>query len=284
MSQHGIVSTRRRTLYERSIHKHDGSGTGGHRRLLPAGRLGNDRTGGFTHIEVSRNNSDWVNAAATIRDLGLTVWACHGNLDFGSVSRNPSVRRQALQNEYVLLEQAACFAPCPYVIHYLNRFTDPEIRPIWHDSVAQLVNRTRQFALNIAVETAPYKPDQYARHPFSREIAEFVRSFASDDISICIDLNHSKLNEELPTVAHNCCGLISNIHVSDNLGIKEDHLPPGQGIINFDEAVSALRKAGYGGPINLEFRAIEPVTVKSLIRTEYSCPFVYPQIPPPPFR
>ena len=232
---------------------------------LPAG-LEMIAQAGFTHIELSRNHPDWVIAALTIRSLGLRVWACHGNLGLGSVSKDPSIRRRALQDECALLEQAAGFAPCPYVIHYLNRFADREITPIWHDSVAQLLDRARQFALSIAVETAPYKPDQYPRHPFSRQIAEFVRSFGSDDISICIDLNHSNLAEDLPTVAHNCCGLISNIHVSDNLGTREDHLPPGLGVINFAETVSALRKAGYAGPINLEFHTNDPVTVESLIK------------------
>ena len=221
---------------------------------------------GFSHIELSRNDCDWVSVGATIRDLGLKVWACHGNLGFGSISKDSSVRRQALEDEYLLLEQAADFAPCPYVIHYLNRFTDPEIRDIWGDSVGQLLDRARQYSLNISVETAPYKPEQYARHAFSGEIAEFVRGFGSDDISICIDLNHSNLNEDLVTVADNCRGLISNIHVSDNLGIKEDHLRPGEGIIDFAEAVCALRRAGYDGPINLEFHADEPVTVEALTK------------------
>ena len=177
---------------------------------------------GFTHIELSRNHRDWLSVAPAIKNLGLRVWACHGNFGLASVSSDPSVRRQALHDEYAVLEQAASFAPCPYVIHYLDRFADSEITTFWHDSVAQLLDRAQQFALNISVETAPYKPHQYARHPFSQEIAEFVRSFASDDISICIDLNHSNLNEKLPAVANNCHGLISNIHVSDNLGIKEN--------------------------------------------------------------
>ena len=81
---------------------------------------------GFTHIELRQAHSDWLNVAPTIKNLELRVWACHGRFGFASVSKDPSVRRRALQDELIWLEQAAGFAPCPYVIHYLNRFADPD--------------------------------------------------------------------------------------------------------------------------------------------------------------
>jgi sugar phosphate isomerase/epimerase len=46
---------------------------------------------------------------------------------------------------------------------------------------------------------------------------------------------------------------VKNIHVSDNHGEKEEHLPPGEGIIDFRSAFQALRANGYTGPCNLEF-------------------------------
>ncbi len=50
---------------------------------------------GFTHIELNRNYSDWPNIASIIKNLGLRVWACHGNLGFACVSKDPSVRHRA---------------------------------------------------------------------------------------------------------------------------------------------------------------------------------------------
>ncbi|MCK5844391.1 MAG: sugar phosphate isomerase/epimerase, partial [Victivallales bacterium] len=96
------------------------------------------------------------------------------------------------------------------------------------------------------------------------EVAEFARSFNSPNISVCIDLNHSNLNEDLTQVSENCKGLISNIHVSDNHGEWEDHLPPGEGIINFPEVFKALRDNGYVGPCNIECHVPDEITTQLL--------------------
>ncbi|MBR2373912.1 MAG: sugar phosphate isomerase/epimerase [Lentisphaeria bacterium] len=105
----------------------------------------------------------------------------------------------------------------------------------------------------LCVETAPYKPKHNQRYPDSKEIAAFVRSFEKDDLRMTIDINHSNLHEDLEQVCDNCRGLISNIHVSDNMGEWEDHMPPGTGIIDLKRAFAALRRNGYAGPCNLEF-------------------------------
>ena len=67
-----------------------------------------------------------------------------------------------------------------------------------------------------------------------------------------MDINHANLREDLESVGKNCAGLISNIHVSDNHGEREEHLPPGEGIIDFPAALRAMIDAGYKGPCNLE--------------------------------
>ena len=45
---------------------------------------------------------------------------------------------------------------------------------------------------------------------------------------------------------------IAHIHVSDNLGKTDDHLPVGAGTVNFSEIVTALKNIGYDDTITLE--------------------------------
>lgn len=87
---------------------------------------------------------------------------------------------------------------------------------------------------------------------------KFVRSFACDDLQMTIDINHSNLHENLIDVCANCRGLIASVHISDNHGEWEDHLPPGEGIIDFAGTFRALRRNGYNGLCNLEFHLPEP--------------------------
>jgi sugar phosphate isomerase/epimerase len=43
-----------------------------------------------------------------------------------------------------------------------------------------------------------------------------------------------------------------HVQASDNRGNTDDHLPPGDGIIDWERVGSALQRAGYGGVFMLE--------------------------------
>ena len=45
---------------------------------------------------------------------------------------------------------------------------------------------------------------------------------------------------------------IDHIHISDNLGEEDNHLPVGAGTVNFHEIVKALKGIGYAKTITLE--------------------------------
>jgi len=222
------------------------------------------RDAGYRFIEVSRKHTDVTDLSSLLDSVGLTVWSFHGSLGNDAVSASDMLRRKAIEKEFTTMAEAAAFAPCPYVIHYLNRFNDPAVMVYWRKSVDELCSRAESLGLNLAIETAPYKPQVNERYPGSEEIAGFVRSYASPHLSVCVDINHSNIHESLPDVCRNCSGLISNIHVSDNNGEWEDHLRPGEGIIDLPGTLCALTAAGYRGPCNLECHFPDLPTVEML--------------------
>ena len=206
---------------------------------------------GYRSVEISRKHRLLPQHPAAIESRGLNVWAIHGNLKPASMSADDAVRRQAVEKERVRLEEAAPFAPCPYVIHYLNRVHDPAAGDSFRRSVEDLLKRAEALNINLSIETVPDK-DSNERYADTREVADFARAFASPFVSVCLDLNHSNLAEDLGQAAKHCAGVISDIHVSDNHGQVEEHLPPGEGAINLLEALQAVADAGYAGPLNLE--------------------------------
>ena len=222
------------------------------------------RQAGYRQIEISRKHDDIADKKSIIDSLGVKVWSVHGTLSGDSISLSEELRRKSVEKEFIRMDEAQVYAPCPYVVHYHNRHQNPEIAKAFRKSIEELHEKAIETNLNLAVETAPYKPKQYDRHPDSLEIADFVRSFNSPNLSVCIDLNHSNLNEDLVRVSANCAGLISNIHVSDNHGEWEDHLPPGEGIIDFPKVFKALVKDGYTGPCNIECHISEQLTTQGL--------------------
>jgi len=207
---------------------------------------------GYQRVELSRKTLGWAACAPHIRRNGLSVWSVHGTLDEAAVSSSSDQRSEALAREMGQMEEAAAYAPCVYVVHYLNWGPEEGLELRWQNAIERLLPKAEELDLTLAIETVSYKPNKRARYPTSEEIAAFVRSFESDHLRACIDLNHSNIVESLSHVASNFTSLIANIHVSDNRGLEEEHLPPGEGVIDFETALCALSRAGYEGPLNLE--------------------------------
>jgi len=140
------------------------------------------------------------------------------------------------------------------VVHYIDRYRNGEITAFFREAVGRLAAGAAQRGFTLAVETASYKPDEYPHCPDTSELAAFVKSFDSPHVRICMDLNHANNHEDLVQAIRNCTGLIATIHVSDNHGTREEHLAPGEGVIDFEAAFRALREGGYRGAVNMEVR------------------------------
>ena len=219
---------------------------------------------GFEMIEISRHQKNILDRESQIRASGLKVWSIHGLLGSHAASDSPAERQATLDQEFRRLDDTACFAPCPYVVHYTNRVNDPQAAKNYHNTIERLYERSSQLGFNLAVETAPYKPQINERYPDSKEISDFVRSFGMKDLNMTIDINHSNIHEDIIDVCNNCNAIIANVHISDNHGEWEDHLPPGEGIIDFPAVNAALIKNGYTGPFNLEFHLADAPSVDKL--------------------
>jgi len=219
------------------------------------------RQAGYEYVELSRKQFDLASRADAIRSTGVAVWSVHGCLGGDAFSCDESLRKAAVAKEIARVEDAAAFGPVPVVEHYLYRQLDPVYGRNFRRSIEELYAASHDAGVILTIETVPYKPQINERYADSAEVAAFVRSFDAEDLRITIDINHSNLHEDLFQVCANCRGLIANVHMSDNHGEWEDHLPPGEGIIDFPAVFAALRECGYTGPANLEMHAgAAPVT------------------------
>lgn len=216
---------------------------------------------GFKYVELSRKHFDLAKRAEVILSTGVKVWSVHGLLDGRGVADDESVRCKMFEEESSRIREAAVFGKVPYVVHYLNRMNDPLYGRYFMEMIEQLYAVSHSSGVILTIETVPYKPKVNERYADSREVADFVRSFKADDLLMTIDINHSNLREDLLEVCANADGLIANVHMSNNHGEWEDHLPPYDGVIDFEATFAALREHGYCGPANLEMHGPETITV-----------------------
>ena len=222
---------------------------------------------GYRFVEIARVlDHGLVEEVAAVKKAGLQVWAVHGILGEGSISSDPAVRGAAVERAYRQAAECADFAPCPLVEHYHDRDFDPATTANFRRSVEELLEKVSLLGYTVCIETAPYKPEVNVRYPDSREITGFVRSFDREDLKLIVDFNHSNLHEDLLEVAKITAGLVRSVHVSQNMGQRENHLSPDDpaGVIDLKAAFDAFRKGGYSGPCNLEFKLPETPSAERL--------------------
>jgi sugar phosphate isomerase/epimerase len=67
------------------------------------------------------------------------------------------------------------------------------------------------------------------------------------DLGICMDVGHARLMGDVVEAIETCSGHLITTHLHDNRGRTDDHLVPGQGVVDWDAALLAFQKVGYDG-------------------------------------
>jgi sugar phosphate isomerase/epimerase len=209
---------------------------------------------GFAGFEIAITKEEYIPfILEAIHKTSAPIVAVHGAIRGNWLSNIPEEQEKAATLSAAYLSNFKEFAPCPIIEHYLDRYEDKSKGINFHKVMELLLEKTQKDNFIFCMENAPYKPEHDQRYPTVKEIASFVQSFGSNKMFITYDLNHANLNEDPVKACFDCQNLIKHIHISDNHNLREEHLIPGTGLIDFNAIFSALVKCGYQGPWNLEF-------------------------------
>ena len=81
--------------------------------------------------------------------------------------------------------------------------------------------------------------------------ASLVELIESDidagQLGICMDVGHARLMGGVVDAIETCSGHLLTTHLHDNRGRNDDHLVPGQGVVDWDATLLAFQKVGYDG-------------------------------------
>lgn len=118
------------------------------------------------------------------------------------------------------------------------------------EGVARLAEVAAQEGVVLGFE---FHPNMFVAtlHDY-RRLREVVRSPA---LRLTLDVGHSVCTDTRPVseVIAECNGDIVNVHLEDIKGRKHEHLPIGQGDVDFADVFRGLAAVGYEGLINAEF-------------------------------
>lgn len=86
------------------------------------------------------------------------------------------------------------------------------------------------------------------------ELISLVDEVNLPNVGFCLDVGHANLDKvNIPAAIQRMGNKLYEIHLHDNNGLKDQHLPIGFGIINWIEVIGALNEIQYPGPATFEF-------------------------------
>ncbi|MGD9895923.1 MAG: sugar phosphate isomerase/epimerase family protein [Candidatus Methylacidiphilaceae bacterium] len=118
------------------------------------------------------------------------------------------------------------------------------------DSLSVLHQAARSEGIALAVETL--LPHLLTADP--NVLLELVAPYPKQEVGICFDTGHCFLWRSWPleSLYRLLASRVIALHVNDNRGTTDDHLPPGEGKIGWRRWLAALRRSAFSGVFLLE--------------------------------
>ena len=142
------------------------------------------------------------------------------------------------------------FGRCP--IHESRRFLEGTKRR-YREFIKQCLSYAQDRGVTLTLENAAGQPIFYPSNV--EELRKFVTGL--EGIKITFDIGHAHLAERragrkdtgaaIARSIEALRGHLVHVHVHDNHGMEDDHLPPGDGDIDFKPAADTLRAINYDG-------------------------------------
>lgn len=177
-----------------------------------------------------------------------------------------SARRTSIREHKKALKQAAFLGVRYYVIHpggliygkwdqkrqlgwmsREKRFRD-RVRRLNISSLTELANFAGKLGVKVALENGSGLDIPYS------EVLSIVTEARLENLGICVDTGHANIFAKMKPaqVIREVGQLTWALHLNDNLGKGDLHLPPGKGNIDWSEVLWVLEEISYQGCLNLE--------------------------------
>ena len=129
-----------------------------------------------------------------------------------------------------------------------------------HESLVVLAATAATSGARIALENMRSRVDNPNRTGmYTHQLMDIVADLDPSVVGICFDTGHGNISEKgaVTEAFERCASRVIHVHLDDNLGVDDQHLPPGDGNIDFAAFFRTAKKTGYDGMIELELKVPE---------------------------
>jgi len=225
--------------------------------------------GGAQTIEIfaARQHLDYANRKQHVREIadwfrtsGIPLNSVHSPMyaDYESgrtgappvnVASTDRAQRIAAMDEIKRALEIAEQIPFKFLVQHLgtgNESFDDRKFEAAMTSVEHLRAFAKPLGVRLLLENIPNElstPDK---------LVEFIHSSHFDDVGVCFDFGHAHIMSNVAEGFEILRSHIRSTHVHDNAKDRDSHLWPGEGSINWKEAIELLRSAPHTPPLLLE--------------------------------
>ncbi len=211
-----------------------------------------------THLDY-HNISEVRRAGEQMRALGVHPVSFHApfaeRIDITSLNET---EREAAIHELLSACEAAALIGCEHVVLHPGperegRPHEEEFLQRMHHAAAAL-NRVASRCCELGVQLLLENMLPHLLFGHVRDMMYLLGEISTCNVGTCLDTGHAHLARETGMVIQKLSGHLKLIHLNDNRGDWDAHLPPGEGSIDWPWFISELRRNEFHGPLVLELQ------------------------------
>ena len=243
-------------------------------------RLETIRASGFSMIEVvfSSPHLDYKNparveeAAARIDTLGMEAYSFHApfadHIDISSP--DAATRQRAFEAILPAIDAAALLGVHYFVIHPGPENSDipsREERLLRIENVCGVLDRVAARCGEVGIQCVLENKLPHLMFGQSADLLWILACLKGNRVGACLDTGHAHLAGDLFPLVYKMAPYLRLLHVHDNKGHGDDHLPPGDGRIDWTALLKELAAVNFTGALILELAGgAEPDVVMARAR------------------
>jgi sugar phosphate isomerase/epimerase len=206
------------------------------------------------HVNI-HDPAEMTRAADTLRSLGVRAASVHA--PFGphiDITAPGKERERSLREIHAAAQAAAVVGAGTLVLH-----PGPDREPSSEHrdegriaagaaTISEVVKTCGELGIRVALENQL----PHLLTGGTGKLRRVLESLPLDGIGICLDTGHAHLSGDLLRTLDDLAPRLAVVHVSDNHGKRDDHLPPGEGSIDWRDFLASLVGTTFRGPLILE--------------------------------
>ena len=196
-----------------------------------------------------------------------TDWGRDGSPPI-NIAATEKVRRIEAMDEIKRAIEVAELAPFRFLVQHVGtggeNFDAHKV-----DAAMSSIEHLRAFAKPLGVTVLLENTPNELSTP--ERLVELIQTSRMQDVGVCFDLGHAHIMGDVAQAFDQLQDYIRSTHVHDNAKDRDAHLWPGEGSIEWNEAVRLLHGARHAPPLLLEIEGDgkEPAAVLEGFRASF---------------